>query len=146
MRVEDPCGHKDVMVMCLNSIIEFIFEGFKRDVQLANMLAKTTKLLSHVFETLKTVINLYNTEQLPILNRNLLIIFFDKVVKLLHVSLMHPRDYTVETLLKYLSEERRVPQEDVPPVHQQRQCNWIYITEMFRIINNLSSSCSYLYG
>lgn len=58
------------------------------------MLAKTTKLLSYVFDTLKTVINLYNANQLPLLNSNLLIIFFDKVVKLLHVALMHPRDYT----------------------------------------------------
>jgi hypothetical protein len=58
------------------------------------MLAKTTKLLSYVFDTLKIVINLYNGNQLPLLNSNLLIIFFDKVVKLLHVALMHPRDYT----------------------------------------------------
>ena len=48
--------------MSLNSIIEFIFEGFKRDVQLANMLAKTTKLLSYIFDTLKTVIDLYNSD------------------------------------------------------------------------------------
>jgi hypothetical protein len=103
--------------MALNSIIEFIFEGFKKDVQIANMLAKTTKLLSHVFDTLKYVIDSYNAETLTLLNRNLIIIFFDKVVKLLHVSLMHPRDFTVETLEKFLSEERRVPQDDVPAIH-----------------------------
>jgi len=39
-----------------------------------------------------------------------------------------------------------VHQEDVPAIHQQRQRNWIYMTEMFRIINCLSSSCSFLYG
>lgn len=121
LRVEDPCSYKDLMLMSLNAIIEFIFEGFKRDVQLANMLAKTTKLLSHVFETFKSVIDLYNgPSQLPLLNRNLLIIFFEKVVKLLHVSLMHPRDYTLEALQKFLGEERRVPQEDVPPIHWQK--------------------------
>jgi hypothetical protein len=32
LRVEDPCRNKDIMLMSLNSIIEFIFEGFKRDV------------------------------------------------------------------------------------------------------------------
>jgi hypothetical protein len=32
LRVEDPCRNKDIMLMTLNSIIEFIFEGFKRDV------------------------------------------------------------------------------------------------------------------
>jgi hypothetical protein len=62
------------------------------------MLVKTTKLLNHVFDTLKSVIDGFNSNNLSLINRNLLIIFFDKVVKLLHVALMHPRDYTVETL------------------------------------------------
>jgi len=101
------------------------------------MLVKTTKLLNHVFDTLKEIIDQYNSEDgLRLINRNLIIIYFDKVVKLLHVALMHPREYTVEALAKFLFEERRVT----------KQRNWIYITEMFRIINELSSSCSYLYG
>lgn len=136
LRWEVPTAHyKDPVIMALNAIIEFVFEAFKRDAQLANMLAKTTKLLSHVLDTLKSVIDLYNSDSLTLLNRNLLVIFFDKVVKLLHVSLMHPRDFTVETLHKFLSEERRIPQEDVPLIHQQKQRNWIYITEILRIIN-----------
>jgi hypothetical protein len=101
------------------------------------MLVKTTKLLNHVFDTLKEIIDQYNSEDgLKLINRNLIIIYFDKVVKLLHVALMHPREYTVEAIAKFLFEERRVT----------KQRNWIYITEMFRIINELSSSCSYLYG
>jgi hypothetical protein len=101
------------------------------------MLVKTTKLLNHVFDTLKEIIDQYNSEDgLRLINRNLIIIYFDKVVKLLHVALMHPREYTVEALAKFLFEERRA----------NKQRNWIYITEMFRIINELSSSCSYLYG
>jgi hypothetical protein len=31
LRVEDPCKNKDIIIMALNSILEFIFEGFKRD-------------------------------------------------------------------------------------------------------------------
>ena len=81
------------------------------------MLVKTTKLLNHVFDTLKSVIDSFNANSLNLLNRNLLIIFFDKMVKLLHVALMHPRDYSVEALQKFLFEERRVPQADLPPIH-----------------------------
>ena len=67
LRLDDPCKNKDIIIMALNSIIEFIFEGFKKDVQIANMLAKTTKLLSHVFDTLKYVIDSYNAETLTLL-------------------------------------------------------------------------------
>jgi hypothetical protein len=35
----------DQVYMTINSIIEFIFEAFKRDGQLAGLLVKTTKLL-----------------------------------------------------------------------------------------------------
>jgi hypothetical protein len=140
LRLEDTCRHKDVVIMAVNAIIELIFEGCKRDAQIANMLAKTTKLLTHVIDTLKHVVELFNANALALINRNLVVIFFDKLVKLLHVALMHPRDYTVETLEKLLGQERRVELDG------QRQRNWVYITEMFRIINQLSSSCSFLYG
>ena len=67
-------------------------------------------------------------------------------MKLLHVSLMHPRDYTVEALQTFFFDEHRLQQPDVPAIHQAKQRNWIYLTEMFRIINELSSSYSYAYG
>jgi hypothetical protein len=44
---------------------------------------------------------------MKLVNKNLLIIFFDKVVKLLHIALMHPRECTVEMIKKFLYEERR---------------------------------------
>lgn len=119
-----------MVILAANAIIELIFEAFKRDSQLANMLVKTTKLLGNLFDCLKEVID----KQLSLLNRSLLIIFFDKLVKLLHVALMHPRDFTTEALTKFLTSqtgERR---------------NWFYFTEMFRMINDLSASCSYVYG
>ena len=140
LRLDDPCCHKDVVMMAVNAIIELIFEGCKREAQIANMLTKTTKLLTHVIDTLKHVVELFNANALALINRNLVVTFFDKLVKLLHVALMHPRDYTVETLEKLLGQERKVELDG------QRQRNWVYITEMFRIINQLSSSCSFLYG
>ena len=73
------------------------------------MLVKTTKLMNHIFDTLKSIIEEYNSEKgLNLLSKNLVIIFFDKIVKLLHVALMHPRDYTVDSLQKFLFEEHRV--------------------------------------
>jgi len=31
LRYEDPCLNKDMILLSLNSTLEFIFEGFKRD-------------------------------------------------------------------------------------------------------------------
>ena len=59
--------------------------------------------MSNVFETLKEVIDSFNNESLNLINKNLVIILFDKIVKLLHVALMHPRDYTTEVLSKFLN-------------------------------------------
>ena len=53
-------GQKDMVILALNSIIEFVFEGFKRDAQLANMLVKTTKLMNNIFETLTFIIDSFN--------------------------------------------------------------------------------------
>jgi len=131
LRQEDPCHHEDMVVLSANAIIELIFEAFKRDSQLANMLVKTTKLLNNLFDCLKEVVD----HQLSLLNKSLLIVFFDKLVKLLHVALMHPRDFTTEALTKFLTSSQ---------TGERR--NWVYITEMFRLINDLSASCSYAYG
>lgn len=45
----DPCTHLDLVYMTLNSILDFLFEAFKRDSQLAALLVKTTKLMQSVF-------------------------------------------------------------------------------------------------
>lgn len=100
------------------------------------MLIKTTKLLPNIFETLRQIIDSRNENAFSLQNKNLLVIFFDKIVKLLHVALMHPKDYTTEVLSKFLNGET--------PASKQR--NWVYITEMFRMINELGSTCSYIYG
>lgn len=57
---EETATQHDKILMVLNSVIEIIFEGFKRDAQMANMLVRTTKLMDHVFNTLKQTIDRYN--------------------------------------------------------------------------------------
>lgn len=56
---------------------------------------------------MKCIIDSVNDKSMKLVNKNLLIIFFDKVVKLLHIALMHPRECTVEMIKKFLYEERR---------------------------------------
>ena len=49
LRYNDPCLNLDMVYMSLNSILDFLFEAFKRDSQLAALLVKTTKLMQSVF-------------------------------------------------------------------------------------------------
>ena len=130
LRGEDPCRREDTVLLALNAILELVFEGFKRDSQLANLLVKTTKLMSNVFDALRALID----EDVQLQNKNLFVIYFDRVVKLLHLSMMHPRDYSVELIDKFLSTERRVP-AGAPPSNQVVQRHWVYITEMFRLVS-----------
>ena len=137
----------DQVYMTINSLIEFIFEAFKRDSQLAALLVKTTKLLPTVFALLTfTLDNVSNFREasmttnrnLPIRNKGLLTIFVDKVVKLLHMCLLHPRDYSIDLIAKFLT---HVPPEDsAKPVTR----NWIYILKLFRLVGSQHSS--YFYG
>ena len=46
---QDPCATLDMVFMTINSILDFLFEAFKRDSQLAALLVKTTKLMPSVF-------------------------------------------------------------------------------------------------
>jgi hypothetical protein len=45
LRYNDPCVNLDMVYMSLNSILDFLFEAFKRNSQLAALLVKTTKLM-----------------------------------------------------------------------------------------------------
>ena len=99
--------------MALNSITEFIFEAFKRDSQLAGLLVKTTKLLPsvlHLFKyTMDKVAPLSEPDpqtnpNLPIRNKGLMTIFVDKVIKMLHICILHPREYSVDLIAKFLTE------------------------------------------
>ena len=98
--------------MTLNSVIEFIFEAFKRDSQLANLLVKTTKLLPAVFDIIRQTLDnaasfkvpdMRQNTRLPLRNKGLMTIFVDKVVKILHICLLHPREYTVDVIAKFFT-------------------------------------------
>jgi hypothetical protein len=107
LRPDEEGSIDDKILMIVNAVIEIIFEGFKRDAQLANMLVRTTKMMNNVFDILTQIINRYNSNELRLQSRNLIVIFFDKVVKLLHLALMHPKDYSVEVISRFLNSDRR---------------------------------------
>ena len=68
----------------------------------------------------------------------MLTIFIDKVVKLLHICLLHPRDYSIELLAKFLTER---PLDDT---EGETPRNWVYLIKMFRLIGSKHST--YYYG
>lgn len=51
-------------------------------------------------------LDIKDPSQLKIKNKGLIIIFIDKVVKILHLALMHPQDYTVSALKTFLFEKK----------------------------------------
>lgn len=99
-----------MVYMSLNSILDFLFEAFKRDSQLAALLVKTTKLMQSVFYLLQHTLDRYRsdlsegpaTSSLRLKNKGLLTVFIDKVVKILHVAMLHPQDYSVDLIGKFL--------------------------------------------
>jgi hypothetical protein len=48
--------------MSINSILDFLFEAFKRDSQLAALLVKTTKLMQSVFFLIKHTLDNYRRD------------------------------------------------------------------------------------
>ena len=109
--LDNPTEFHDMIYLSLNSILEFIFEAFKRDAQLANLLVKTTKLMSSVFEILKFTVDTYNQKSIKLINPTLLMVLFDKIVKLMHVSLLHPKEYSADLLKKFLFDKPLVTGE-----------------------------------
>ena len=108
---------------------------------------KTTKLLPSVFELLKYTLDNVATfkvpdmqanRNLPLRNKGLMTIFVDKIVKILHICLLHPRDYSVDMIGKFLTDR---PLEDVDGSASR---NWLYIIKMFKLIGSQHSS--YFYG
>jgi hypothetical protein len=115
----------DLVYMTLNSICEFLFEAFKRDSQLAGLLVKTTRLLPSLFVLLK--LSLDNENQ-KLSNRGLMVIFLDKVAKLLHIALLHPRDYSVDAIGKWFMTESSCGVR-----------NWSYLIKMFQYVGGNTS-------
>lgn len=105
LNYQDPCHSLDLVYMCLNSILDFLFEAFKRDSQLAALLVKTTKLMQSTFFLIQHTLDNFRKDQaagesfnrgngvqcaLRLSNRGMLTVFIDKVVKILHVAMLHP--------------------------------------------------------
>ena len=74
----------------------------KHDAQLANLLVKTTKLIPTIFIALRQTLDanseIQSAKMSHIQNSGLLLIFIDKVIKILHVALLHPRDHSLTLL------------------------------------------------
>ena len=107
-------------------------------------MVKTTKLLPKLFDLIKLSLDNASSFRdlakgnLPVQNSGLLTIFIDKVVKLLHICLLHPRDYSIELLAKWLTER---PLDDT---EGETPRNWVYFIKMFRLIGSKHST--YYYG
>ena len=75
--------------------------------------------------------------KLPIRNKGLITIFVDKITKILHICLLHPRDYSVDMIGKFLTDR---PLDDVDT---QVTRNWLYVIKMFKLIGSQHSSFYY---
>lgn len=76
--------------------------------------------------------------KIPLNNQGLLTIFIDKIVKLMHICLLHPRDYSIDLIARFLTER---PLDDTT---NSTPRNWIYFIKMFHLIGSKHSS--YYYG
>ena len=63
---------------------------------------KTTRLLPALFSLMQLVLD--EEESIKLDNRGLMVIFIDKLVKLMHIALLHPRDYSVDLIGKFMTE------------------------------------------
>lgn len=126
----DPCTNLDLVYMSVNSILDFLFEAFKRDSQLAGLLVKTTKLMQSVFFLLSHTLDRFrnDVQSLKLSNKGLLTVFVDKVVKVMHVALLHPQDYSVDVISKFLFLQPLNSDESSPLPR-----NWLYVIDMFTI-------------
>lgn len=139
----DPCQNLDMVYMTLNSILDFLFSAFKRDAQLAALLVKTTKLMQSVFFLLQHTLDNYRQDQknsghsapslLRLKNKGLLTVFIDKVIKILHVAMLHPQDYSVDLISKFIFQQPLLEDQQRP---QPR--NWLYLIEMYDIIEQFN--------
>jgi hypothetical protein len=105
---------------------------------------KTTKLLPKIFELMRfTLDNAASFRdpskgKIPLNNQGLLTIFIDKIVKLLHICMLHPRDYSTDLIARFLTERPLDDSDNSTPR------NWVYLIKMFRLIGSKHSS--YYYG
>lgn len=62
-------------------------------------------MMQYLFEIIKQTVTRYNTKTLKLQNEAIIALFIDKCCKLMHCALLHPRDFTVDLLKKFLFEK-----------------------------------------
>jgi hypothetical protein len=146
VKFQNPCQNLDMVYMNLNSILDFLFEAFKRDSQLAALLVKTTKLMQSVFYLIQNTLDKYRQDlsdpssppSLLLKNKGLLTVFIDKVIKILHVAMLHPQDYSVDLISKFIFEQ---------PISvsgmEKLPRNWLYFADMFSIIEKFNQTLGF---
>lgn len=141
LNYRNPLETLDLVYMALNAVMDFLFEAMKRDSQLAGLLVKTTKMMQRVLSLIKHTLDCYrrdsteNTRTLRIQNKGLLTVFSDKALKILHLALLHPQDYSVDLISKFVFEQPLNQEKDAPLPR-----NWLYFIDMFAIMEKFSQS------
>ena len=109
--------------MAINRILEFLFTAFKRDSQLAATLVKTTRILPRIFNLLKTTLG--GDSKPTLRHAELLTVFIDKAVKLLHIALLHPKDHSVKVISDFWFEKGKAADDTR---------NWLLAIRMFEMV------------
>ena len=123
LRLANSTVKYELIYLSLNTNLDFLFSAMKNDAQLAAMLIKTTPLLPKVFSLMKTIINSGHA----IKYSGLITIFVERLTKLLHLSLLHPQDYSVDIVSKFMFEK---------PIQNGKELsrNWQYLIKMFDLV------------
>jgi len=133
----DPTAQLDMVYMSLNAVLDFLFEAFKRDSQLAALLVKTTKLMEYVFGLIQSTLGKWRGNNgLRLRNKGLLTVFVDKAVKILHVAMLHPQDYSVDLISKFLFQQPIVEGRRLPR-------NWLFLIDMFAVIDEYNQTLGF---
>lgn len=61
-------------------------------------------------------------------------IFIDKITKILHICLLHPREYSTSLISKFLCERQ------LEDTNSETPRNWIYILKMFKLVGSPHSN------
>ncbi len=72
------------------------------------------------------------SDELKFKNQGLRTIFFDKLIKVMHIALLHPQEYSVDTISHFLFERTYNS-------NHQEQRNWHYLQRMFDLVGNSQS-------
>jgi hypothetical protein len=71
-------------------------------------------------------------------NKGLLTVFIDKVVKILHIAMLHPQDYSVDLISKFM-----FTQPITSSGLEKLPRHWIYFIEMFQIIEKFNQTMGF---